>query len=115
MGVQISISRSKINDNAKVLNNTSVKSSEDVRLELKDLEIGGQAEVLEKLEINTILQQLGQEARQMDKNSDEYIKIQDILKTSKWDKDKFIKCIIKHLSEFSQGVLASIVANSIMH
>lgn len=111
MGIKINISGAKISDNASVLNHASIKSNEDVDIELQDFEINGQAVLLDNLEINTFLEELNQEAQKIDENSDEYLEIQEILKVKQWNKKDFIKCIAKHVGDFSQGVLASVVAN----
>lgn len=111
MGINISLSDMKINDNAKVLNNASIKSNEDVSINLQSMEINGQAAVLNDLEIDSVLQELNKRIQKMDKNSDEYFRIQEILKVKRWKKKNFINCVIAHMGEFSQGVLASVLAN----
>lgn len=114
MGINISISGANISDNAGVLNDASINGSDDVNLELNDLQVSGNATVLEHLEINPVLEELNKKVLQMDKSSNEYSKIQEILKVKRWNKKQFINSVAKHLSEFSQGVLASIVANHIV-
>lgn len=47
----------------------------------------------------------------MDKNVDEYSAVQEILEVKQWSKKDFAKRVTKHLGEFSQGVLASVIAN----
>lgn len=47
----------------------------------------------------------------MDPNSLEYTRIRQLLLEDQSDRNVFLKHIVKHLGEFSQGVLASIVAN----
>lgn len=113
MGIKINISNLKICDNAEVLNNAVISGHDDVEIGLHDLEINGQVQLLENLEINSILNQLNEKVCVMDKNTDEYPRIKEILAVKQWDKKKFYKCIVTHLSDFSKGVLASIVANCI--
>ncbi len=80
-------------------------------MKLNNLEVNGKAVVFDDLKINSILEELNASVQRMDKNSDEYYKIQDILQEKQWNEKKFIKCVKEHVSNFSQGVLASIVAN----
>ncbi len=111
MGIDINLSDMNISDNARVLNNVTIRSSEDVSLNLNNLKLGECSVVLDNLTINSILDELNKVAKKMDKSTDEYSGIHEILKNKHWNKDNFITCITKHMSEFSQGVLASIVAN----
>lgn len=113
MGIKINISGAEISGNARVLNNASIRGVDDVNVEAKNLQVSGDALVLENLEINSVLEELNKRVQQMDKNSYEYERIQKILKVKRWNKKKFAKSVVKHLSEFSQGVLASVVANHI--
>lgn len=114
MGINISISNTKINDKAKVMANSKFKSNDDILIEMQELDISGQAKLLENLEMDSILNELDQRIQYMERDSYEYYKIQEILKDSQGDKNDFVNCIIKHLGEFSQGVLASVVANLLM-
>ena len=111
MGIEIDLSGAKISENARVLNYTKVKGSNDVHIDLHSSEISGQTKVLEKLEISSVLNTLEDASATMDRNSSEYLEIQKLLKVRNWNKKDFIIRITKHLGEFSQGVLASIVAN----
>jgi len=111
MGVEINLSGLKISDNAKVLNNATIKNNDDICIQLHNSEIFGEAIVLDNLEISPVLEELKQELQSMNQNSKEYSEIQKILKVQQWSKKSFVKCITKHLGEFSQGVLASVVAN----
>lgn len=111
MGINICVSNLKAGDDARVLNNVSIQDARDVNLEVRDLEINGRAVILENLKIEPLMEELNARVWKMDKNSDEYFQIQEILKVKDWNKKKFIGCIGRHLNEFSQGVLASVVAN----
>jgi len=113
MGVKINISNTKVSDSVRVMNNSLIRTDNDVVVNIRDSEITGQAIVLEDLKIDSILKELSHKAEFMDKNSDEYLDIQKILSTDQRNKKDFISCITKHLAGFSQGVLASIVANLI--
>ncbi len=110
MGPEINLNGSKIGGNARVLNNAAIKNN-DTHIELQNSEIYGKAIVLENLEIAPVLEGLKQKVKSMNQNSKEYSEIQNILGVQRWSKREFIKCITKHLGEFSQGVLASVVAN----
>ena len=113
MGIEIDLSGAEIGGNVDLLNHTTVKGSNDVRIDLHSSKISGQANVLEKLEISSVLNTLEDRSAFMDRNSDEYMEIQKLLKVKNWNDHDLIKRITKHLGEFSQGVLASIVANLI--
>lgn len=111
MGVEINIGNTKISGNARVLNETTIKNNSDVKINVLDSEINGQAVVLENLKIDSILEELKQKVGQMDKDSKEYLEIQAMLGAGQEGNKNMIERIKKHLLEFSQGVLASIVAN----
>ena len=111
MGVEINIGKTKISDNARVLNETLIRNNNDVKINVLDSEINGQAVVLENLKIDSVLEELKQKTEHMDKNSKEYSDVQEIIRKEQWNDKKIIERIKKHLLEFSQGVLASIVAN----
>lgn len=111
MAIEINLSGAKIYENASVLNGAVIHEDSDVHIDLSSSEISGQSKVLDNLEINSLLNMLEDKSTFMDKSSNEYMEIQRILKVKNWDKKEFITCIKKHLAEFSQGVLASIIAN----
>ena len=113
MGIKISMSNVKMCDNASVLNNAVISNQEDVEIDLCDMEMSGQIQLLENLEINSVLKQLNEKLSIMDKNTDEYFRIKEILEVKKWDRKKFYQCIVKHIGDFSKGVLASVIANCI--
>lgn len=111
MGVEINISNTKINNKSAVLTNTTIRNNDDVKVNILDSEINGQAVVLDNLKIDSVLEELKQKVDQMDKDSKEYLEVQEILGTGQGNDKNMIERIKKHLLEFSQGVLASIVAN----
>ncbi len=111
MGIEININNTKINDKSVVLNKTSIRSKDDVKINVLDSEINGQSVVLENLKIDSVLEELKQKTEHINKNSKEYSDIQEILNIEQGNDKKIIERIKKHLLEFSQGVLASIVAN----
>ena len=111
MGIEINLSDLNISGNAEIMDNVKIRNTNDLHIALKNSDIKENAKVLNDLEIDSLLNELMQQARVMDKNSREYPKIKKILGIKQWNKDDFIECVLKHTSEFSQGVLASIVAN----
>lgn len=113
MGVEINIGNTKISDNARVLTETLIRNNSDVKINVLDSEINGQAVVLENLKIDSVLEELKQKVEHMDRNSKEYLDVQEILNVEQGNDKKIIERIKRHLLEFSQGVLASIVANKL--
>lgn len=113
MGIEITISNTNISDNSSILKNTIIKNNDDISVKLHNLDVNGQATILENLEINLVLEELDRKAQLMDKNTSEYSSIQEVLKEEQWNKKSFAKRILEHLGEFSQGVLASVIANFI--
>jgi len=111
MGIKIDLNDLNISGNAEVMENVKIRNSNDVHIGLKRMNIGENAKILNNLEIDSTLKELASQAQIMDKNSDEYPQIKKILSVKQWNKDDFIECVLKHISVFSQGVLASIVAN----
>ena len=115
MKIKISMDDTKISGTSSVLSNSLIMGGEndDVRIKLHNLDVGEQARLLENLEISSVLEELSKRVEGMDKDADEYCEIQEILKVRQWNREGFTRCITKHLGEFSQGVLASVVANFI--
>ena len=113
MGIEINLEHLNISGNAEVMENAKIRNNNDVYIGLRHSDISERAKILNNLEIDSMLKELMRQAQIMDKDSIEYPKIKEILNVKRWDKTDFIKCISKHISEFSQGVLASIVANFI--
>ncbi len=111
MGIEINISDLNISGDAEILNKTKIRSNSDVDIDLKHLDINGNAKLLNNLEVDSVLNELRQKEQSMDINSAEYPQIKRITSQNQWNKDDFVGCVMKHISEFSQGVLASIVAN----
>lgn len=111
MGIEINLSDLNITGNAELMGNAKIMGGKDVRISLEHAEIGEYAKVLNNLEIDTVLNELEQKVPYMDKNSAEYVEVEKLIDQKQWNKNDFIGCVIKHISEFSQGVLASIVAN----
>lgn len=110
MGIEIDLHDLNINGTAEVMQNVKIKSSDDVHIGLHHADIRENAKVLNDLEIVPLLDELARQAKIMDKCSPEYTKIKKILGVKKWNKADFIECVLRHIGEFSQGVLASIVA-----
>ena len=114
MGIEINLKGLSVKGDSEILNNAKISScSNDVHIDLEEIEIDGQAKLLNNLEITPILEQLRQQALNMDIDSKEYPAVQSILGVKGWEKEAFVKCIRKHVGDFSKGVLASIVANYI--
>lgn len=111
MGIEINLSGAKIDGRTRVLNCAVIRSDVDVCVDLQNAEITDDAVALENLEIDSVLNELRQRADFMDKSLPEYSAIQKILTGRHGNKKAFVQCIVKHLGEFSQGVLASVVAN----
>lgn len=113
MAIRISISDSIITQEARVLNNIAIRDNGDIDVSISDTKIDGRAVVWEKLSIEPVINDLSQKAKLMDRNSHEFGEVQKILQVKSWSRKEFIKCVAKHVTEFSQGVLASVIANYI--
>lgn len=109
MGIKINISDSKISGN--VLNNTSLKGNNDVNIELSKLDVDKEAALLNDLQIEAIIQELSKNTQIMDQKSEEYYEIEKLLENKNNDYNGLSKKIFRHIAQFSEGVLASIVAN----
>lgn len=110
MGIEINLNNLNISGNSEVMQNVKIANGQDVHIGLQHAAIQDNAKVLNDLEITPLLDELMRKAQIMDKNSPEYPKIKKILGVKKWNKADLTKCILHHIGEFSQGVLASIVA-----
>lgn len=111
MGIEIDLNDLNISGNAEVMDNVKIRDNSDVHIGLKHLDISEDAKLLNNLEIDSILKKLAQQEQFMDKDSDEYSQIKKILSKKQWNKDEFIERVIRHITDFSQGILASIIAN----
>ncbi len=113
MGIKISITNSTFAGKSKTLNQVKINNGteDDTDIRLDNVEVNDEVVLLENLEINLVMQDLKKEILNMDPNSLEYARIRQLLLEDQSDRYVFLKHIVKHLGEFSQGVLASIVAN----
>lgn len=110
MGIEINLSDLNISGNAEVMGNVKIKNSDDIHIDLQHTDIRENAKVLNDLEIDSLLEELKQQLQIMDKNSLEYQELKKILDAKKRNKADFMGSVLRHIGEFSQGVLASIVA-----
>lgn len=109
--VEINLKNAKLGDEAKLMPKVVIESNNDVKVNVTDIELNGKAVVLENVNIESVLKELGQKAEQIDRNSKEYLEVQEILSVEQGNNKNVTERIKKHISEFSKGVLASIVAN----
>ena len=73
MGIEINLKGLSVKGDSEILNNAKISSSSnDVHIDLEEIEIDGQAKLLNNLEITPILEQLRQQALNMDIDSKEY-------------------------------------------
>jgi len=112
MAINITLRNVKASDQASLLNNAHIKSS-DVSIGVEDLVLKGEANVLSHLKIEDTLQELDQVFKSLDVHHPEYYSIRDILSTSRKDKRLLAAKFVKHVGNFAQGVLASVLANHI--
>lgn len=110
MGIEINLNDLNISGNAGVMGNAKISNSDDVHIGIQHTDIRENAKVLNDLEIDPLLDELKQQLQIMDKNSPEYQELKKILDVKKWNKADFLGSVLRHIGEFSQGVLASIVA-----
>lgn len=112
MGININMTGIEIGGEADVLNNLTIKGSIDtpVDIVLENAKIFGHAVVLKNVKIDSVLKQLSEKAQTMNTSSSEYLEIKKILGKRKWDVKEFTACVKNHLINFSEGVLASILA-----
>lgn len=103
MAIEISITNSSFKDESKVLNNMKAATDEDVKIRLEDITLERNVQMLNDLEIGVLMQN-------EDISREEYFALQKIMKV-KEEKSKYRNMILEHISTFSQGVLASVVAN----
>lgn len=113
MAIQIEICNSKISDKAKLLKNTNIKGESDTQIKIDNLDMSGDASVLEGLEISEIINDLNNEIRNINSDDPEYKGLQNILCADTSKPEEIKRKIKAHIAEFSKGVLASIVANLI--
>ncbi len=86
MGIEINLSGLKVSGEARILNDASIKNSNNVNIKLHDSEVGEEAVILDNLKIDPILEELRRRIPQMDKNVDEYSAVQEILEVKQWSK-----------------------------
>lgn len=113
MGCRIEISNISVDGDANFMNNMSI-DDDNTDIIVKGVNVKGSLEMLNDLEIRLMMASLEDRVLSMEKNSEEYRYIKKILNEEQWNVGKFCKCIGKHLAQFSEGVLASVIANFLM-
>lgn len=113
MAIKINISDVTMKDDSELMRGASFRGTQDVELEVSKLKLHQNAKVLEDLKIEPIIEELENVIVSMDKNSSEYLELQKILSVKDSNKTNILKMITKHIGNFTQGVLASIVANKL--
>lgn len=116
MGIKISMAGIEIGENAELLGDSIINAiNVPVDIVLDNAKIYGHAVVFKNVRIDSVLNELSKEAQRMNTSSSEYLKIQEILKQEKWNEKDFIMRVKNHLVNFSEGVLASILASYLIN
>lgn len=113
MGIEVTISGVNMEGDSKLLNNAEINGASDVKMNLNNLQLKGNAKALENLKIQPILEELENNLKTIDKNSSEYTGLQTILQSKEKDKASILKLITEHIGVFTEGILASIIANKL--
>lgn len=111
MVIKIAIDGSEITGNSKVLNNLRGNGYEDVNINIKNTKIKDESMVLENVDLTSIMSSLETTLKNSNTMNREHILLREILVYKDNDSNILRNKLLKHLTEFSQGVLASIVAN----
>lgn len=114
MAIKINISDVKMEDDSKLMSNASFRGTQDVDLEARKLELHQNAKVLNDLKIEPVIEELENVIVSMDSNSEEYLELQKMLSAIQGsNRTNILKMLTQHLGNFTQGVLAGIVANKL--
>jgi hypothetical protein len=113
MAVEIIVNNSQISDNARVVNSAYIKHGDDVRISVDNTQLDKWSAIVDTLDVDAFVREVQRQKVTMDKTLPEYEGVQEILNTSRYDKEELPAKIGHHLASFSQGVLASILANMI--
>ena len=111
MVIKIAIDGSEITGNSKVLNNLRGNGYEDVNINIKNTKIKDKSMVLENVDLTSLMSSLETTLKNSNTMNREHILLREILVYKDSDSNILRNKLLKHLTEFYQGVLASIVAN----
>lgn len=113
MSSEITISGLDIGEDARFLNDVTI-SDDNIKVRVENINVKGKLELLNDVEIDSVVSALRDRVPNMDHDSEEYKEINEIIHTAGHDKKNRREKMLRHLGNFSQGVLASILANLIM-
>lgn len=110
---EISVENLDISGSAEVGNDIRIVDNEDGKISIKDIIIKGDAKILNNLDIQAVKNDLVSILSGMDKESREYMSMKRIMDNGENDDKTFRKKLFDHLKNFTEGVVASVVANYI--
>lgn len=113
MAINISIKNSNFRGNSRILNNATINSANSVDVQLDNVDTSDGTRILEGLNIVDVISELEKRKYSLDNNSEEYRDINRILLNKRLTRNDMLSLFAQHLGNFSQGILASIIANHI--
>lgn len=115
MKIDVSISNVKADKDLSVLNDAKLSEESDIKLQVIDTDIKGKLELLERIDVSSLKNDIYYDISMMDKDSEEYHRLLKLLSVSGDSDDKtFVKGLKEFLREFSQGFLAEFLSGWLM-
>lgn len=109
MGINIKLDGITIKDNAEMLTNVKLKNNSQLEIETKNVELCNKAKLLTDLEVEEVVDLIKEEMKMMNTSSKEYTSLKQIVQNRNNRRNE----IMKHLSNFTGGVLQNVISDVI--
>lgn len=117
MGIKINIQNTKITDDARAFNDMKINGLNDVNVEMDHVEIKDKAELLNNMtdiQIDEVLNRLEKQTELLEKTSEEYQEISNLLTEVQQNRPNVRKILGQHLPNLLTGTLANVLGNLLL-
>lgn len=114
MEINVRMTNTKIGDKAEVMSGIKASNLNNVNVEMDNVEIDNQARFLADLtdtKADEILKQLKEQEKLLEKTSQEYCRIQELLDDVQKGGGSAREVLVRHLPNLLSGTLANIIGN----
>ena len=112
MGFNFTMTNSKVSGNASVANDMEIRG--EANFHIDGVEITDQAEMLNRIKVEDIVERVKSEITHMDAEVPEYGSLKEIAESEAYPSEGLKNKIRMHLTDFANGTLQNIVAQLVL-